>query len=80
MHSVFILSYVYMYLSSYLSTHGISGLAAHGDCQEFEVRLKMTIELPSTSVTPVSQYTRCGSLTMYLEAVIERVERCTWRQ
>jgi len=33
----------------------------------------------STSVTPVSPYTRRRSLTMYLEAVIERVERCTWR-
>jgi len=33
----------------------------------------------STSSTPVSPYTRCRSLTMYLEAMIERVERCTWR-
>ena len=32
-----------MYLC-YLSTHGISGLAARGDCQQFEVRLKMTIK------------------------------------
>jgi len=32
-----------MYLC-YLSTHGISGLAARGDCQQFKVRLKMTIE------------------------------------
>jgi len=32
-----------MYLC-YLSTHGISGLAARGDCKQFEVRLKMTIE------------------------------------
>jgi len=44
MHSVCILIYVSMYLYSYLSTHGISGLAARGDCQQFEVRLKMTIE------------------------------------
>ena len=36
--------YVSMYLYSNLSTHGISGLAAHGDCQQFEVRLKMTID------------------------------------
>jgi len=79
MHSVCILIYVSMYLSSYLSTHGISGLAARGDCQQFEVRLKMTIEWTSTSVTPVSPYTRRRSWTMYLEAVIERVERCTWR-
>jgi len=33
----------------------------------------------STSVTRVSPYTRRPSLMMYLEAVIERVERCTWR-
>jgi len=33
----------------------------------------------STSITPVSPYTHHRSLTMYLEAVIERVERCTWR-
>jgi len=32
-----------MYLC-YRSTQGISGLAARGDCQQFEVRLKMTIE------------------------------------
>jgi len=44
MHSVCILIYVSMYLYSYLSTDGISGLAARGDCQQFEVRLKMTIE------------------------------------
>jgi len=67
-----------MYLC-YLSTHGISGLAARGDCQQFEVRLMMTIEWTSTSVTPVSPYTSHRSLTMYLEAVIERVERCSSR-
>jgi len=33
----------------------------------------------STSVTHVSPYTRRPSLSMYLEAMIERVERCTWR-
>jgi len=33
-----------MDLYSYLSTDGISGLAARGDCQQFEVRLKVTIE------------------------------------
>jgi hypothetical protein len=31
----------------------------------------------STSVTPVSPYNRRRSLTIYFEAVIERVERCT---
>jgi len=33
----------------------------------------------STSFIPVSPYTRHRSLTIYLQAVIERVERCTWR-
>jgi len=33
-----------IYRDSYLSTHGISGLAARGDCQQFKLRLKMTIE------------------------------------
>ena len=33
----------------------------------------------SASVTPVSPYTRRRSLTLYLEAVIEPVERCTLR-
>ena len=32
-----------MYRNSYLFTHGISGLAAHGDCQKTEVGLKTTI-------------------------------------
>jgi len=32
----------------------------------------------STSVTPVYPYTRRPSLTMYLEALIEHIERCTW--
>jgi len=31
------------------------------------------------SGTPVSLYTLRRSSMMYLEAVIERVERCTWR-
>jgi len=35
---------VSMYLFSYPSTHGISGLAAGGALEQFEVRLKMTIE------------------------------------
>jgi len=33
----------------------------------------------STSVTPVSLYTHRRSLTIHLEAVIERVWKCTWR-
>ena len=41
-----------MYLYSYLSTHGISGLAARGDCQQFEVRLKMTTNMYSPQLSP----------------------------
>jgi len=52
MHSVCILIYVSMYLYSYLSTHGISGLAARGDCQQFEVPLKMTTNMDSPSLSP----------------------------
>jgi len=37
----------------------------------------MTIEWTSTSVTPDSPYTNSRSLMMYLEAMIERVWRCT---
>jgi len=44
MYSVWILIYVSMYLYSYPSTHGISGLAVGGAWEQFEVRLKMTIE------------------------------------
>jgi len=33
----------------------------------------------SPSGTPVSPRTRRSSLAMYLEAVIERVKRCTWQ-
>jgi len=44
MHSVCILIYVSMYLYSYLSRYGISGLAARGDWEKFEMRLRMTIE------------------------------------
>jgi hypothetical protein len=33
----------------------------------------------STSVTPVSPYTHRRSLTIYFEAVIKLVWRCTWR-
>jgi len=33
----------------------------------------------STSVTPVSPYTHRRFLTIYLEAVIDPVWRCTWR-
>jgi hypothetical protein len=33
----------------------------------------------STSITPLSPYTHCWSLQMYLDAVIDRVERYTCR-
>jgi len=60
MHSVCILIYVSMNLYSYLSTHGISGLAAHGDCQQFEVRLKITTNMysPLFSPRPLPLYLR----------------------
>jgi len=44
MYSVWILINVSMYLYSYPSTHGISGLAAGCAWEQFEVRLKMIIE------------------------------------
>jgi hypothetical protein len=44
MYSVCILIYVSMYLYSYPSTHGISGLAAGATGDQFEAGLKMTIE------------------------------------
>jgi len=44
MYSVCILIYVSVYLYSYQSTHGISGLAAGGAWEQIEVHLKMTIE------------------------------------
>ena len=64
MHSVCILYlsiYVSMYLYSYLSTHGISGLPARGDCQQFEVRLNMTTNMycPSFSPPPIEWTERC---------------------
>ena len=79
MHSVCILIYTSMYLYSYLSRHGISGLAARGDWQDFKVRLRMTIKSISTSITPVSPYTCRHSLTMDFKAVTERVARWTLR-
>ena len=77
-----------MYLYSYqLSTHGISGLAARGDCQQFEVRLKMMTNMyspslshlryPCVSVHPPSLFTDVlggrdrASFEMHFEAVIE---------
>jgi len=72
MHSVCILIYISMYLYSYLSTHGISVLAARGDCQQFEVRLKMTTNMysPSLSSPPLPLYLRTPAVAHL---------RCTWR-
>jgi len=47
MYSVAILIYVSMYLYSYPSTHGISGLAAGGAWEQFEVRLKIDARVNS---------------------------------
>ena len=73
MHSVCILIYVSMYLYSYLlSKDGISGLAARGDCQQFEVRLKMMMNMysPSLSPPPLPLDLRTPGVAHY---------RCTWR-
>jgi len=53
MHSICILIYVSMYLYCYLlSTHGISGVAARGHCQQFEVRLQLMTNMYSPSLSP----------------------------
>ena len=54
-----------MYLYSYLSTHSMFALAAHGDCQLFEVRLKMTMNMysPSLSPPPLPLYLRTPTVT-----------------
>jgi len=70
-----------MYVYSYLSTHGISGLAARDDCRQFEVHLKMTIEW-TQRYTPRPWSSELGDALggrdgvnwgMHREAVIERV-------
>ena len=72
-----------MYLYSYPSTHGISGLAAGGAWEQFEVRLKMTIDWtqrytqrpwPSEFGNAVGGRNR-AYLEIHLEAMIVR----TWR-
>jgi len=87
MHSVCILIYVSMYLYSYLSTQGISGLAAHGDWEQLEVCQKITIEWIQR-YTPRPWSSKFGDAIgdrdwvnsqMHWEAVIERVWTCTWR-
>jgi len=87
MHSVCILISVSMYLYSYLATHSISGLAARGDWEQFEVRLKMTIEW-TKRYTPRQWSSEFGDAIgdrdsvnsgMHWQAVIEWVWRCTLR-
>jgi len=76
-----------MNIYSYVSTHGISGLAAGGDCEQCEVSLKMTIERtqrytprpwPSEFGDAIEDRDRVKS-DMLWETVIERVGRCTLR-
>jgi len=72
-----------MYLYSYPSTHAISGQAAGGAWEQFEVRLKMTIEwtrrftprLWSSDFGDALGGSNWASLEIHLEAVIERVWR-----
>jgi len=72
-----------MYLYSYPSTHGISGLAAGGVWEQFEVWLKMMIEW-TQRYTPRPWWSRFGDalgggnrayLEMHMEAMLVR----TWR-
>ena len=88
MYSVCILIYVCMYLYSYLFTHGISGLAARGDWEQFEVWLKTTIEwsqgyIPRPWLSEFGDAIGDGETVnteMLWEAMIMRVWRCTLRQ
>jgi len=67
---VFSSMYVCIYIATHLHTLYLDWLPSA------EYILPVTL---STSVTPLSPYTRPCSLTMHLEAVIEWVVRCTWR-
>jgi hypothetical protein len=87
MYSVCILTYVSMYLYSYPSTHGISGLDAGGTGVLFEGRQKMTIER-TQKYTTRPRSSKFGDALgsqgqvnseMHFEAVIEQVWRCNWR-
>jgi len=87
MYSLCILIYVSMYLYSYPSTHGISGLAAGGACEQFKVRLKITLEWTHWS-TPRPWSSQFGDAIadldwvnseMHCGAVMEWVWRCAWR-
>ena len=86
-YSICILLHVSMYLYSYPSTHGISGLAEGAAWEQFKVRLIITIEWPQR-YTPRPWSSVFGdtlgandrvNLEMHSEIVIERVCRCTWR-
>jgi len=86
MYSVCILIYVSMCLDSCPSTHGISGLAADGASEQFEVRLKMTIQW-TQRYTPRPWSSKFEDAIgdrdwvnseMHWEAIIERVLICTW--
>jgi len=82
-----------MYPYSYPSTHGISGLAAGGAWEQFEVHLKMTIEWTQAVIERVWRWNWRSRLSelrdalggrdratmeMQLETKIEWTLRCTW--
>jgi len=87
MYSVCSLIYVSMYVYSYPSTHGISGLAAGGAWEQFEKLLRMTIEWTQRytwrrfmlQVRDAHGGRDRASLEMHWEALIEWTQRCTWR-
>ena len=72
-----------MYLYSYPSTHGISGLAAGGAREQFKVRLKMMIKWTQRYTLRLwsCEFGNAlgGDNRANLEAVIVRVSRYTWR-
>jgi len=84
---VCILIYLSMYLCSYPSTHGISGLPACSAWEQFELRLKMTMEW-TQRYNWRPWWSECGealggreqvNTEVNLEDVIKRVWRCMWR-
>ena len=88
LYSGCIIIYVSMYQCTYQSTDVISGLAAGGAWDQFEVCLKMTIEWterctgrPWSSEFGDALGGRCRvNYEMHLQAVIKRVRRCNWRR
>ena len=87
MYLVCILIYVSRYLYSYPSIHAISGLAAGGAWEQFEVRLKMKIQWTQI-YTPRPWSRDFGDALggsdqpyweMHLEAVISHIWRCIWK-